>query len=36
MQIYPGVGHGFSGDTWVDARWRMAMFLQKYVANIEA
>jgi carboxymethylenebutenolidase len=36
MQIYPGVGHGFSGDTWLDARGRMAMFLQKYVANIEA
>jgi dienelactone hydrolase len=36
MQIYPGVGHGFSGETWQDARGRMATFLQKYVANIEA
>jgi carboxymethylenebutenolidase len=36
MQIYPGVGHGFSGDTWLDATVRMAMFLEKYVANIEA
>lgn len=35
LQIYPGVGHGFSGDTWVDAQGRMAMFLEKYVANIE-
>ena len=35
MQIYPGVGHRFSGDTWLDARGRMATFLEKYVANIE-
>lgn len=36
MQIYPGVGHGFSGETWVDARRRALGFLQKYVANVEA
>jgi dienelactone hydrolase len=36
MQIYPGTGHGFSGDTWRDAKLRTLAFLQKYLANIAA
>jgi len=32
MQIYPGVGHGFSGEIWQDAGARSLAFLQKYVA----
>jgi dienelactone hydrolase len=32
MQIYPGAGHGFTGDTWQDARRRTLAFLQKYLA----
>src|SRR5215469_5153714 len=31
MQIYPGVGHNFHGDTWDDARRRTLAFLQKYL-----
>jgi carboxymethylenebutenolidase len=32
MQIYPGVGHGFSGEIWNDAGRRTLAFLQKYLA----
>lgn len=32
MQIYPGTGHGFSGEIWQDARRRTLAFLQKYLA----
>jgi carboxymethylenebutenolidase len=32
MQIYPGAGHGFSGETWRDAGLRTLSFLQKYLA----
>ncbi len=31
MQIYPGAGHGFSGEIWQDARRRTLAFLQKYL-----
>lgn len=31
MQIYPGVGHGFSGEIWQDAGLRTLTFLQKYL-----
>ena len=33
IQIYPGVGHGFEGAVWDDARARTLAFLQKYVAS---
>jgi dienelactone hydrolase len=33
MQIYPGAGHGFTGEVWQDARRRTLAFLQKYLAN---
>jgi carboxymethylenebutenolidase len=33
MQIYPGVGHGFSGETWGDARLRTLAFLEKHLAH---
>jgi len=33
MRIYPGVGHGFDGETWRDAGQRTLAFLQKYLAN---
>jgi dienelactone hydrolase len=33
MQIYAGAGHGFTGETWLDARLRTLAFLQKYLAN---
>ena len=36
MQIYPGAGHGFSGETWQDAKVRTLAFLQKYLLNIAA
>jgi carboxymethylenebutenolidase len=36
LQIYPGVGHGFAGETWQDARRRTLAFLQKYLANMQA
>jgi carboxymethylenebutenolidase len=32
MQIYPGAGHGFSGDIWRDAGLRTLSFLQKHLA----
>jgi len=32
MQIYPGIGHGFPGDTWQDGRQRTLAFFQKYLA----
>jgi dienelactone hydrolase len=32
MQIYPGAGHGFSGDVWRDAGLRSLEFLKKYLA----
>jgi carboxymethylenebutenolidase len=32
MQIYPGAGHGFSGETWRDAGLRTLSFLQKHLA----
>jgi len=32
MQIYPGAGHGFSGDVWRDAGLRSYAFLKKYLA----
>ena len=31
MQIYPGVGHGFSGEIWQDAGARTLAFLQEYL-----
>ncbi len=31
VQIYPGVGHGFDGEVWKDARVRTLAFLQKYL-----
>jgi dienelactone hydrolase len=31
IQIYPGVGHGFSGETWRDAGLRTVAFLEKYL-----
>lgn len=36
IQIYPGAGHGFTGDTWTDARRRALAFLQKHLANMPA
>ena len=33
MQIYPGVGHGFIGETWVDAKVRSLGFLRKYLCE---
>lgn len=33
MQIYPGVGHGFSGEVWRDAGLRTLAFLNKYLAD---
>jgi carboxymethylenebutenolidase len=32
MNIYPGVGHGFSGEAWRDAGLRTLAFLEKYLA----
>ncbi|MBZ5706147.1 MAG: dienelactone hydrolase family protein [Acidobacteriia bacterium] len=32
MQIYPGAGHGFSGEVWRDAGLRTLAFLRKYLA----
>ena len=31
MKIYPGVGHGFSGEVWRDAGFRMLRFLEKHL-----
>lgn len=36
MQIYPGVGLGFSGEVWRDAGLRSLAFLNKYLAGIPA
>lgn len=36
MKIYAGAGHGFTGETWLDARLRTLAFLQKYLANTAA
>lgn len=33
MQIYPGIGHGFPGATWEDARQRTLAFFQKYLVD---
>jgi carboxymethylenebutenolidase len=33
MKIYPGVGHGFSGEVWRDAGLRTLGFLQKHLAE---
>ncbi|HZP64438.1 MAG TPA: dienelactone hydrolase family protein [Terriglobales bacterium] len=32
MQIYPGVGHGFTADVWRDAGLRTLAFLNRYLA----
>jgi dienelactone hydrolase len=32
IKIYPGVGHGFEGETWNDARSRALLFLQKHLS----
>lgn len=34
MQIYPGVGHGFSGEVWRDAGLRTLTFLNKHLAAV--
>jgi dienelactone hydrolase len=36
MQIYPGVGHGFSGEVWRDAGVRTLAFLSKHLAGAKA
>jgi len=33
MQIYPGAGHGFSGEIWRDAGLRTLAFLGKHLAS---
>ena len=33
MQIYPEVGHGFSGEIWRDAGLRTVAFLEKHLAS---
>jgi carboxymethylenebutenolidase len=33
MQIYPGVGHRFSGETWRDAGLRTLAFLREHLAG---
>jgi len=33
MQIYPGAGHGFTGEIWRDAGLRTLAFLNKYLAD---
>jgi len=32
MQIYPGVGHGFTGEVWRDAGLRTQLFLEKHLS----
>jgi carboxymethylenebutenolidase len=32
MKIYPGVGHGFTGEIWEDALSRAVSFLKRYLA----
>lgn len=34
MQIYPGAGHGFTGDTWQDASFRTLDFLKRYLESL--
>ena len=36
MQIYPGVGHGFSGEIWRDAGLRTLAFLKKHLGAGES
>jgi carboxymethylenebutenolidase len=36
IQIYPGVGHGFSGEIWRDAGLRTLAFLNKYLVAVAA
>ncbi|MBV8052849.1 MAG: dienelactone hydrolase family protein [Acidobacteriaceae bacterium] len=36
IQIYPGIGHGFSADVWRDAGLRSLAFLNKYLAGMGA
>jgi carboxymethylenebutenolidase len=36
MQIYPGVGHGFDGEAWADAKVRSLGFLRKYLSETNA
>jgi carboxymethylenebutenolidase len=31
MKIYPGVGHGFTGEVWRDAEQRTLCFFEKYL-----
>lgn len=33
MRIYPGAGHGFTGETWRDAGVRTLRFLKKHLAQ---
>jgi carboxymethylenebutenolidase len=33
MQIYPGVGHGFSGEVWRNAGLRTLAFLEKHLVS---
>ena len=33
LKIYPGAGHGFTGETWRDAGVRSLSFLNKYLAS---
>ena len=33
MQIYPDVGHGFSGEIWRDAGLRTVAFLERHLAE---
>ena len=33
MQIYPGAGHSFAGETWDDACRRTLAFLQRFLAT---
>ena len=35
MQIYPGAGHGLSGEVWRDARLRTLTFLQEHLMSGE-
>ena len=36
MHIYPGVGHGFSGEVWRDAGLRTLAFLNKHLISANA
>lgn len=36
MKIYPGAGHGFSGEIWRDAGMRTLAFLKKYLEDRKA